>query len=281
MGTKREQLIDVAINDFYLRPERPTVAALHREISVAIRKAGLPVPSYKAIQRRVAEFDRRTLLKKRLGAKHARQHLSPVQEGVRMNEPLELMQIDHTLADVIVVDEIDREPIGRPWLTLAIDVATRTVPGFHLSLEAPCATSVALALSMAVLPKERLLATLGVDLTWPCYGLPQRVHLDNAHEFRSKALKHGCQEYGIEICYRPPGQPHFGGHIERLIGTMMGEVHLLPGTTFSSVADRGNYKSTNAAVMTMRELEAWLAVQIAGVYHVRPHRGLGKPPQEA
>ena len=39
-----------------------------------------------------------------------------------MNEPLELMQIDHTLADVIVVDEIDREPIGRPWLTLAIDV---------------------------------------------------------------------------------------------------------------------------------------------------------------
>jgi putative transposase len=47
------------------------------------------------------------------------------------------------------------------------------------------------------------------------------------------------------------------------------------------VADRGNYKSTNAAVMTMRELEAWLAVQIAGVYHVRPHRGLGKPPQEA
>jgi len=274
-------LIDVAINDFYLRPERPTVAALHREISVAIRKAGLPVPSYKAIQRRVAEFDRRTLLKKRLGAKHARQHLSPVQEGVQMNEPLELMQIDHTLADVIVVDEIDREPIGRPWLTLAIDVATRTVPGFHLSLEAPCATSVALALSMAVLPKERLLATLGVDLTWPCYGLPQRVHLDNAHEFRSKALKHGCQEYGIEICYRPPGQPHFGGHIERLIGTMMGEVHLLPGTTFSSVADRGNYKSTNAAVMTMRELEAWLAVQIAGVYHVRPHRGLGKPPQEA
>jgi len=24
--------------------------------------------------------------------------------------------------------------------------------------------------------------------------------------------------------------PHFGGHIERLIGTMMGAVHLLPGT---------------------------------------------------
>ncbi|MGW5574179.1 hypothetical protein ACWEVD_23545 [Nocardia thailandica] len=38
--------------------------------------------------------------------------------------------------------------------------------------------------------------------------------------------------------YRPPGQPHFGGVIERLIGTMMTMVHELPGTTFSNTADR-------------------------------------------
>ena len=49
-----------------------------------------------------------------------------------MKEPLQLMQMDHTLVDVVVVDEVDREPIGRPWLTLAIDVATRAVPGFYL-----------------------------------------------------------------------------------------------------------------------------------------------------
>ena len=134
---------------------------------------------------------------------------------------------------------------------------------------------------MAVLPKERLLASHGLDLRWPCYGLPERVHVDNAREFQSNALKRGCQEYGIEIRYRPPGRPHFGGHIERLIGTMMGEVHLLPGTTFSSVAERGQYKSSDAAVMTMRELETWLLVQTVGVYHASPHRGLGKPPQEA
>jgi putative transposase len=27
------------------------------------------------------------------------------------------VQIDHTLLDIILVDDIDREPIGRPWLT--------------------------------------------------------------------------------------------------------------------------------------------------------------------
>ena len=43
------------------------------------------------------------------------------------------------------------------------------------------------------------------------------------------------------------------------------EVQLLPGTTFSSVNDRGEYDSTGQAVMTMEELEKWLVWQIACV----------------
>jgi len=31
--------------------------------------------------------------------------------------------------------------------------------------------------------------------------LPQAVHLDNAREFHSNALKRGCQEHGIEISF--------------------------------------------------------------------------------
>lgn len=281
LDTKRENLINAVIDDFYLCPERPTMAALHREVRLASRQKGVSAASYQTVRRRVLELDRRTLLEKRLGAKEAAQRLCPVQQGLQVSAPLELVQIDHTLVDVIIVDEIDREPIGRPWLTLAVDVASRVVVGFHLTLEPPSATSVALALSMAVLPKECLLARHELNLSWPCYGLPERIHLDNAREFQSNALKRGCQQYGIEIRYRPPGRPHLGGHIERLIGTMMGEVHFLPGTTFSSVADRGKYKSTDAAVMTLSELEAWLLVQTAGVYHTSPHQGLGKPPIKA
>ena len=58
-----------------------------------------------------------------------------IMEWVRVGQ---LLQMDHTLVDVVVVDEVDREPIGRPWLTLALDVATRAVPGFHLSLDLFC-----------------------------------------------------------------------------------------------------------------------------------------------
>jgi hypothetical protein len=39
--------------------------------------------------------------------------------------PLELVQVDHTPMALILVDPLDREPIGRPWLTVAIDVQSR------------------------------------------------------------------------------------------------------------------------------------------------------------
>lgn len=53
----------------------------------------------------------------------------------------------------MVVDSITRKPIQRPWLTLAIDIHSRCVAGFHLTLESPSATSVALCLAHAALHK--------------------------------------------------------------------------------------------------------------------------------
>lgn len=195
---------------------------------------------------------------------------------------MELIQIDHTPVDVIVVDQEQRLPIGRPWLTLAIDVATRMVAGFHISLWAPSTVSLCLALSHAVLPKDSWLADRELqNLEWPAGGLPRSIHVDNAREFHSDVLVRGCQEYGIQLDHRPVGRPHFGGHIERLIGTMMGAVHLLPGTTFSSVDQKGAYESEKHALLTLPELERWLALQIAGVYHLSVHSALGKTPMAA
>jgi putative transposase len=75
--------------------------------------------------------------RKRAGAKAANDRFRPTRVLSTTDLlPLERVQIDHTLVDVIMVDEGDRLPIGRPWLTLAIDVASRAVLGFLVSLEA-------------------------------------------------------------------------------------------------------------------------------------------------
>lgn len=136
----------------------------------------------------------------------------------------------------------------------------------------------ALALSHAVIPKRSSVERQDISESWPVEGLPETIHLENAKEFHGQALERGCREHGISLTFRPPQVPHFGGHIERLIGTMMGELHLLPGTTLSSVKARGEYKSASKASLTMRELEQWLTLQIVYIYHQRVHRAIGVPP---
>jgi len=257
---------------------RPSFAALMRRIVQDCQRCNLPAPNYRTVKRRLSTYDPMVLVRGRLGAKAAREAFQPVQVNRQPTVPFRLVQIDHSPVDLIVVDDRDRLPIGPPWLTLAIDVATRMVAGFYLSLNAPSVISVALVLTHCVLPKDRWLSERGLDsVQWPVYGLPDEIHLDNGKEFHSHALLRGAQEYGIELSYRPSRQPHFGGHIERLIGTTMGAVHLLPGTTFSNVREKGSYDSAAEAAMTIAELECWLALEVAR-YHLSVHSALRVPP---
>ena len=272
-----EALVEQAIDEFYLTRRCPSISQLAREIERRCIEKSLPCPTRKAITPRVRARDQQEVLRRRKGAAFARSKLGRIVGHLTEEMPLGLVQIDHTLADVVVVTEADRRSLGRPWLTLAIDVATRMVVGFHLSLDRPSAVAVALVLSQAVLPKDRYLAGRGIDLDWPVSGLPARLHLDNAKEFRSQALRRGASQYGIEIDYRPPATPHFGGHIERLIGTVMGALRILPGATGRSVAERG-VDPEGTAVLSLDELETWLVHQIAGVYHHTLHRSLDRPP---
>jgi putative transposase len=279
----REDLIAACIKEFYMVPERPPLAALFREAKRRFTEQGLPAPNYRTLVRRVEALDLRYLMAKRHGSKAAREKFGPVGiSTLSADLPMDLVQIDHTLADVVVVDREHRLPIGKPWLTLAVDIASRAVVGFSISLENPSALSVSLVLSHAVLPKISWLADRELqNLDWPTSGVPRSIHVDNAKEFHSEALVRGCQEYSIVLEHRPRRQPHLGGHIERLIGTMMGAVHLIPGTTFSNPNEKGSYDSEDHAALTLPELERWLALQIAGVYHLTVHSALGKTPLEA
>jgi len=279
---QREALIEEVIQQYYLTRQRPRISDLCRELEAACQQRGLKPPNFRSVKRRLDSLDPSLVMKKRSGGKTAASVFKSVGSSSRGSLlPLDLVQIDHTPVDVIVVDERDRLPIGRPWLTLAIDIATRTVPGFCVSLDPPSTVSVALALTHSVLSKEGWLAERELRIPWPVAGLPEALHLDNAQEFHAEALTRAAQEYGIRLEYRPPGRPHFGGHIERLIGTTMGAIHLLPGTTFSNVADKGDYPSEKTAALTLAELEIFIALQIAGVYHQSVHSALHRSPIQA
>ena len=281
LDSEVEAIINDVIDSLYLTRQKPKIVSLVAEVRRRCIARGLNAPGRKGITARLRARPVQEVVAKREGRKAARDRYAPAVGSLEAHWPLSLIQIDHTLVDVIVVDSETRAPIQRPWLTLAIDVCTRCVAGFHLSLEPPSATSVALCLAHAALGKENWLAERDIDAVWPVRGIPERLHLDNAKEFRSEALKRGCEQYSIAIDHRPVRTPHYGGHIERLIGTMMGKVHLLPGTTFSNIQEKGDLNPEKSAAMTLDEVERWLGHAIAGVYHRELHRGIGTTPLAA
>lgn len=276
-----ESLIEEAIRERYLARQKVSVSQLHDHIRHLSHARGLPAPSWKVVRSRVGQIDRLKPVSRRDERKAARDRFKPVIQEYHADHALHIVQIDHTLVDLFVVDTIYRRPIQRPWLTLTIDVASRMVAEFYLSLDAPSAAAVVLAMHHAVMPKGPWLAAHGIELDWPVAGLPDIIHVDNAREFRGRALLRGTAGHGISLIHRPVATPHYGGHIERLIGTMMGAVHMLPGTTFSDTAKRGDYDPGRHAVMTLEELDRWLALQIVGCYHVEIHGGLKLPPNAA
>jgi putative transposase len=271
-------IIRDVIETHYLSRQKKSEALIVKEIRMRCRQAGYQLPAGNTIRARIRSLDPLVVAQERKGFEATRDLRPAAGKAPEPEKPLDMVQMDHTPMDVIVVDEACRESIGRPYLTLAIDTMTRCIVGMLLTLEAPSATSVGLCLAHTVSDKRAWLDRLGLtDISWSMSGKPELVYTDNAKEFKSEALKRGCEQHGINLDYRSGGQPHFGGIIERVIGTAMKMAHELPGTTFSNTQERGKYDSEARAIFTLSELEQWLALAIC-TYHESVHSGLWETP---
>lgn len=203
-----------------------------------------------------------------------------VRGSAEAQHALSRVEIDHTLVDTHVVDARDRGPLGRPWLTIAIDVLTRVILGFVLTLEAPSRLSVALCLRHAIYPKEAWLKKIGATGPWPVFGRPRYIYTDNGAEFRSASFRMGCKRQHIENGWRPVRTPRFGGTVERLIGTFMRRMRLIPGNTFNEILGKRSPHPAQAAILTLEDLERWFTNEISA-YHHECHRSLGMAPSAA
>lgn len=274
-----EELIREAIAAVYLTRQRKSQRKVCDEVRRRCLEAGEPPPHDNTVRNRIRALSGELVAARRLGRKTADLDFRP-HEGKfpGANWPLSVVQIDHTKIDIILVDDHYRRSVGRPWITLAFDVFSRVVTGFYVSFDPPGAMSTGLCLVHSFLSKERWLSGHDVRSGWPVWGLPAKIHADNAKEFRGEMLQRACEEYGIDLEWRPVGRPQFGAHIERALGTFSKEIHELPGTTFSNTRERGDYDSEGKASLTLSEFETWLATYIVDVYHQKVHSSLGASP---
>lgn len=279
IGEEQETLIKSVIEELFLSRQRHLPQYVVEEVIKRCKTAQITPPHPNTIRHRIAALKDIEVLRRRGHSDMARNLYRAIESQFPgADSPLAVVQVDHTEADIILVEETTRLPIGRPWLTLAIDVCSRMVVGIYLSLEHPSAVSVGMCLSNAILPKNSCLADLDLPGDWPVWGKMGVVHVDNAKEFRGAMLQRACQDYGIDLQMRPVKVPHYGGHIERLMGTMANEIRNLPGATFSSPAKRKGYNSEANAAMTLREFEQHLVDFIVNIYHKKIHSELETTP---
>ncbi|HDI3315442.1 TPA: DDE-type integrase/transposase/recombinase [Vibrio cholerae] len=279
ISKEADDIIHQVIRDYYLTPQRPTVKKTVIEVFRRCNERGIQSPSHMTIRARITRVSEKDRLRARGFREKALNKFSPVPGSFpNADYPLAVVQIDHTPADIILVDDLYRKPIGRPWITLAVDVHTRMVVGYYLSFDPPSETSVGMCVANSILPKEEWLLLHNVDTQWPVWGIPNTIHVDNGADFRSNNFQRSCLAYGINLEFRPVRQPRYGGHIERLLGTLLREIHDLPGTTFSSIKDREGYDAEKHASMTKSEFETWLVTLICKVYHQRLHSSIGMSP---
>ena len=279
LAAEQEAIIDAGIRDRYLNKRRPTEQEVVEYVQQMCRKAGTTPPNHNTIRARIHAVPKDFALRRRGRADLARGRYEPLRgQFPGADYPLAVIQIDHTPGDVILVDERTRKSLGRPWLTLAIDVNTRMVVGLHVSFDNPSFKSVGACIAQAICTKSAYLKSLGVEGEWPVWGLMSSIHVDNGKVFRSKGLIRACENYGIDLQWRPVGRPEYGGHIERLMGTVAKELAKIPGKTFANTRDRKGYDPESEAVMTLLEFEQYFVDYLVNKYHKSLHTQLGVPP---
>lgn len=274
-----EKIISLVIQEKYLNSQKLSISKTIEFIKAECYRQHVQAPHANTIRRRIEALSEFQKVKHREGKKAAKDKFAAAAgEFPNADYPLAYVQIDHTPLDIEIVDEEYRETIGRPFLTLAIDVFSRMIVGYYLSLDSPSATSVGMCITSGILSKRKKLQELDIDAEWNVEGLMDCIHTDNGSDFRSHYLQRACIKYGINWEYRPIGGARFGGHIERMLGIVNLEMHILDGTTFENTTKRENYNSAEKACMTLRELEYYTVYWITKVYHLRKHSTLEIPP---
>lgn len=280
-----EHFIDEAIETITLGQRRSSAQQVFEAVRLEVDRANqtreeghkLRPPSLRTVQRRVSLVSALDLEIAETSPEFGKKKFKHLQLSRRVTRILELVEIDHTPADIVVLSE-DRKIAARPDMTIVIDRRSRCVLGFHLSLAGHGTPAVFEALRHALLPKQYLRDTYAeLGLTWPCFGWFERVLMDNGPEFHAEAVADALLSLGIPTEFAPSGAPNAKAFVERFNRRINYEhVHTLPGATLDHQYKRVGFDPFEEASLTLEEFDRTCHTWICEKYHRKPHRGLGR-----
>lgn len=285
------EICNQAISRKYLKLDRPSIKVTldyainltHDENLQLPISDKLPMPTMSYMRSLIDKIPAYDKCLHRDGYTTAKHKFRNAVHGIVCERPLERVEIDHSQLDIMVVDGETGLPLGRPWLTMVIDVFSRAILGFSISFDPPSQMTVARALKMALQPKVNLgKRWTSVKGKWIMFGCMDDMVVDNGLEFHCNSLEAACYQLGINISYCPRKTPWWKAHIERAIQTMNSAVtDGMPGRTFSAIKEKGEYNPGANAAIPLKTMEEIIVKWIVDIYHQTTHSTLGDKPHNA
>jgi len=188
--------------------------------------------------------------------------------------PLHIVAIDHTLIDLEIIDENTGYVIGRPWLTLGIDLFSRCIWCMYIGFESASINRTRKALQHGMFSKF-VKDKYNLENEWEVFGFPDNIMFDNNIDFKSYDIQRIVTEImRSNVMYKPTKNPQYGGAIERYFRNIDEFIHQLAGTTKSNYNELGDYEPEKEAMLTLDNLTELLTHYIVDEYHYTQHSGL-------
>lgn len=283
-STEEREFLNELILKLYLVKNRPTIKWLHKQISAKYRElqqkpheaCSWQIPSPSWLYRRIKKIDAYDVDRARFGKRVADHKFRAVGPGRAATYRLEVVEIDHTTANVMIIDEKSGVVLGRPTITIAIDRFTRMIVGLYIGFEPPSTYSVMQCLRNMMLPKTYVATEFPrIKVPWKAFGVPICIVVDNAFEFTSDAFREAAAIFNFDIFQQPVRQPEFKGIVERFMRTIEQKAMSgVPGRTFSNPKERAEYDSANMARLTLPEFREHFHFWMLTDYCYQMHDGI-------
>lgn len=245
----------------------------------------IQAPSYWTVYRYLKNNSNYERSRRRDGSRAANQIYKPLKGSLEVDRILDKAIADHTVLDCFAVDDQSGEAIGRPYLTLIVDVKSRYPLGFCLSFEPPSIHTIMAALRMAVVRKAWInKAYPAIKEEWVAWGRPRTILVDNGWEFTGISFSDACAIANISVEWAGVRNPQYKGICERLFGTIRTQFsRKLPGgVPFKpEVMKELGIDAQGKAVLTLSQLHMLLCHYLIELYGNHPHSTLKKSPKQA
>lgn len=269
------RLIQQVIDTWWRTSEASNYKACHNQLLLLCANEGVTAPSYPTLIKSIKAQETTRDLRIRHGKRMAYQlgefiDILYYDTPVHGSRPFQYVHIDHTQLDIELISSRTDKPLGRPWLSLAVDAYTRRILGFYLTFDSPSYRSVMMLMRDIVKRYQRL---------------PEFIVADNGRDFDSEAFMSFLRTLSVNLRFRPAGQPRHGSVLERLFGSLHTEyVHNLAGNTKATKVVRmvtGSHLPVNLAEWNLEPLYYGIQHWATEYYDQEKHPTLDCSPREA